>query len=150
MDLKNNSITPGFLMKFWEDKFTKMTKKIKVDLFDVLTFMEPDRLERSVWIPTGEEAKRIDLYNEIVGLFPSKYDVLLKIEKKLLQVDKNNLKKYDLEYAKNHIRFYMNNKIPHFDLEEPDGVHGTEYNVVLENEEYLDNNYYLDIQVFDT
>ena len=65
MDLKNNSITPGFLMKFWEDKFTKMTKKIKVDLFDVLTFMEPDRLERSVWIPTGEEAKRIDLYNEI-------------------------------------------------------------------------------------
>ena len=27
MDLKNNSISPGFLMKFWEDKFTKMSKK---------------------------------------------------------------------------------------------------------------------------
>ena len=65
IDLKNNSITPGFLMKFWEDKFVKMSNKIKVDIFDILTFMEPDRLERSVWIPTGEEAKRIDLYNEI-------------------------------------------------------------------------------------
>ena len=65
MDLKNNSISPGFLMKFWEDKFTKMSKKLKVDLFEVLTYMEPDRLERSVWIPTGEEAKRIDLLDEI-------------------------------------------------------------------------------------
>ena len=65
IDLKNNSITPGFLMKFWEDKFVKMSNKIKVDIFDILTFMEPDRLERSVWIPTGEEAKRSDLYNEI-------------------------------------------------------------------------------------
>ena len=65
IDLKNNNITPGFLMKFWEEKFTKMSKKLKVDLFDVLTYMEPDRLERSVWIPTGEEAQRIDLFNEI-------------------------------------------------------------------------------------
>ena len=52
-------------MKFWDEKFTKMKKKIKVDLFEILTFMEPDKLERSVWIPTGEEARRIDLYNEI-------------------------------------------------------------------------------------
>ena len=65
IDLKNNNISPGFLMKFWEEKFTKMAKKLKVDLFDVLTYMEPDKLERSVWIPTGEEAKRIDLYAEI-------------------------------------------------------------------------------------
>ena len=65
IDLKNNSITPGFLMKFWEEKFTKMAKKLKVDFFDVLAFMEPDRLERSVWIPTGEEAKKADLYAEI-------------------------------------------------------------------------------------
>ena len=65
IDFKNNNITPGFLMKFWEEKFTKMSKRLKLDLFDVLTYMEPDKLERTVWIPTGEEAKRIDLYNEI-------------------------------------------------------------------------------------
>ena len=65
IEFKNNNITPGFLMKFWEEKFTKMSKRLKLDLFDVLTYMEPDKLERTVWIPTGEEAKRIDLYNEI-------------------------------------------------------------------------------------
>ena len=27
--------------------------------------MEPDKLERSVWIPTGEEAKKLDIFNEI-------------------------------------------------------------------------------------
>ena len=65
LDLKNNNITPGFLMKLWEGKFTKMEKKLKMDLFDILLFMEPDRLERTVWIPTGEEAKRLDIFNEI-------------------------------------------------------------------------------------
>ena len=65
LDLKNNNITPGFLMKLWEGKFTKMEKKLKMDIFDILLFMEPDRLERTVWIPTGEEAKRLDIYNEI-------------------------------------------------------------------------------------
>ena len=65
IDLKNNSLSPGFLMKFWEEKFIKMEKKLKVDVFDVLTFMEPDRLERTVWIPTGEEATKADLIAEI-------------------------------------------------------------------------------------
>ena len=65
LDLKNNNITPGFLMKFWEKQFKKMGKKLKVDIFDILLFMEADRIERSVWIPTGEEAKRMDIFNEI-------------------------------------------------------------------------------------
>ena len=52
-------------MKFWEEKFIKMEKKLKVNVFDVLTFMEPERLERTVWIPTGEEATKDDLIVEI-------------------------------------------------------------------------------------
>ena len=86
----------------------------------------------------------IDLFNRVSKLFPSKYDVILRIEKKLIQLNKNNLKKYDLDYAKNNVRFYLNKNIPHFDLDEPDGVHGTEYTVVLESEKCLDNNYILD------
>lgn len=80
-----------------------------------------------------------DLYNQIQSLFPTKYDILLRIEQKLLQLEKNASKKYDIEYARSHIRFYMNENIPHFKLEEPDGVHGTEYTVVLENERYLED-----------
>ena len=65
IEFKNNTINTGFLMKYWEDKFTKMEKKIKVDLFDVCAFMDPERLERTVWIPTGDEPKKNEIFNEI-------------------------------------------------------------------------------------
>ena len=65
LDMKNNSLTQGFLMKFWEEKFTKMNKKLKIDIFDVCAFMIPERLERTIWIPTGEDPKKVDIYNEI-------------------------------------------------------------------------------------
>ena len=42
-----------------------MEKKLKVDLFDVCAFMDPEKLERTVWIPTGDEPKKSDILNEI-------------------------------------------------------------------------------------
>ena len=65
IDFKNNNINSGFLMKYWEEKFLKMEKKLKVDLFDVCAFMDPEKLERTVWIPTGDEPKKSDILNEI-------------------------------------------------------------------------------------
>ena len=65
IEFKNNTINTGFLMKYWEDKFTKMEKKLKIDLFDVCAFMDPERLERTVWIPTGDEPKKNEIFNEI-------------------------------------------------------------------------------------
>jgi len=65
LELKNNSISSGFLMKFWEEKFKKMEKKLKVDVFDVCAYLDQDRLDRTVWIPTGDEQKKIDIINEI-------------------------------------------------------------------------------------
>ena len=65
IDFKNNSLTPGFLMKFYEDKFTKMKKKLKVDIFDVLAYMTPERLERTIWIPHGEEPVKDEFLAEI-------------------------------------------------------------------------------------
>ena len=65
MDFKNNSLTPGFLMKFYEDKFTKMKNKLKLDIFDALPYMTPDRLEKTIWIPNGEEPVKDDFFTEI-------------------------------------------------------------------------------------
>ncbi len=81
-----------------------------------------------------------DMYKEVEELFASKYELLIKIEKVLSKIDKNNVIRYDFEYATNNIKFYLNKEIPHFDSVEPDGVHGTEYTVVLDNEEDLGEN----------
>ena len=42
-----------------------MEKKLKVDVFDVCAYLDQDRLDRTVWIPTGDEQKKIDIINEI-------------------------------------------------------------------------------------
>ena len=55
IELKNNSLTSGYLQKYFEEKFSKMKKKIKTDVFDVLAFMSQDKLDRTIWIPNGEE-----------------------------------------------------------------------------------------------
>ena len=65
IDLKNNSLTSGFLQKYYDQKFSKMKKKIKIDIFDVLAFMTQDRLDRTIWIPNGEEPVKSVFLNEI-------------------------------------------------------------------------------------
>ena len=65
IELKNNSLTSGFLQKYWEEKFSKSKKKIRVDIFDVVAYMSQDKLDRTVWIPNGEEPKKNIFMNEI-------------------------------------------------------------------------------------
>ena len=65
IDLKNNSLTSGFLQKFYEQKFTKMQKKLKIDIFDVLAFMTQDKLDRTIWIPNTEEPNKSVFMAEI-------------------------------------------------------------------------------------
>ena len=74
----------------------------------------------------------LDLYSQVEDLFASKYDLLTKIEKEIRKLDKDNLDKYDFSFSNNNTKFYLNKEIPHLDIMEPDGVHGTEYTVVLE------------------
>ena len=82
----------------------------------------------------------MDLYNKTLSLFSSKYNLLSKIEKELVKFDQDKLIKFDYEYAKESIKFYLNKTIPHLDIMEPDGVHGTEYTIVLEGVESIDDN----------
>jgi len=65
IDLKNNSLTSGFLQKYYDEKFSKMKKKIKIDIFDVLAFMKPDKLERTVWVKNDEEPDKSAFLAEI-------------------------------------------------------------------------------------
>ena len=65
IELKNNSLTSGFLQKYFEEKFSKYKKKIKIDIFDVVAFMSQDKLERTIWIPNGEEPAKSVFMNEI-------------------------------------------------------------------------------------
>ena len=79
----------------------------------------------------------LDLYNKTSQLFSSKYDLLSKVEKELAKFDKEQLIKYDYEYATDNIEFYLNKNVPHFDDPEPEGIHGTEYTIVFENVNHL-------------
>jgi hypothetical protein len=65
---KNNSLTSGFLAKFYEDKFIKMKKKLNLDIFDVLAYMTKDKLERTVWIPVGDEPDKGEILDKIEEL----------------------------------------------------------------------------------
>ena len=65
IDLKNNSLTTGFIQKYYDEKFSKMKKKLKTDIFDVLAFMKPDKLDRTVWIANNEEPDKNAIMMEI-------------------------------------------------------------------------------------
>lgn len=97
-----------------------------------------DVLVSSVQVRTDDNGYTIlDLYPQVEELFSSKYDLLIKIESLLAKFNKDSLDKYDFEYAKRNIKFYLNKNIPHINESEPEGVHGTEYTVVLEGEDEL-------------
>ena len=65
IELKNNTITSAFLQKYWDEKFLKMKKKIRLDIFDVLGYMSQEKLDRTIWIPNSEEPVKSDFMNEI-------------------------------------------------------------------------------------
>ena len=80
IELKNNSITDRCLMKSYKEFFVNGKKKIKTDVFDVLFYLEPERLERTVWISAGKDATPITIINEII-----------KAEKECIQNDNSHL-----------------------------------------------------------
>lgn len=68
IDLKNNSLTSGFLSKFYEEKYKKMKKNINLDIFDTLYYLEPERLERTVWLDKGGNSNEHEIYQKILSL----------------------------------------------------------------------------------
>ena len=79
LDMKNNSISELFLAKFYED-YLKLGKKVKIDIFDVLYFLQPERLERTVWISCGPNSSANSIEAE-----------LNRCEKIVIKEDKSHL-----------------------------------------------------------
>ena len=67
IELKNNLLSSVFLTKFWEEKYNKMNKNIKIDIFDILYYLEPERLQRSVWVDKKGVASLDAIYKEILN-----------------------------------------------------------------------------------
>ena len=80
IDMKNNSISESFLSKYYEEQFMKLKKKIKIDIFDVLYFLLPERLERTVWVSCGANANSKSIEDE-----------LRACERKCIKDDKSHL-----------------------------------------------------------
>ena len=80
IELKNNSFTSRFLSEFYQDKYKNMKKNIKTDVFYLLYGLEPERLERTVWLEKGDN----DDENEI-------YEAILRLEEKAISKDNSHI-----------------------------------------------------------
>lgn len=64
INLKNNSLSTRFIQEYYEE-FSKMKKRIEIDIFDILYFLEKERLERTIWISAGPNIAKKDITYEI-------------------------------------------------------------------------------------
>lgn len=79
------------------------------------------------------------LIDEMRSTFVQDFKTLLYIDRFIKNVPDDELRelRYDDEYIKEHIRFYPAEKIPKFNIFQPDGVTHAEYNSDLSTTEYL-------------
>lgn len=73
-----------------------------------------------------------DLYNKVQEGFGGNYKAVAAIQKEIFKLDKEKFKNYDYDYSMENIRFYSNENIPKFNMDEPDGVFHTKYDIDLE------------------
>ena len=66
IDLKKNQFSDEFLTKYYNDVFKKAEKKIKLDVFEILYYLIPERLERTVWMSVGN-ATKYSIYQELLN-----------------------------------------------------------------------------------
>ena len=66
--LRNNLFTSKFLPNFYGENYKKCNKNIATDIFDVLYYLEPERIERTVWIGKGDSDNQASIYNALYNL----------------------------------------------------------------------------------
>ena len=66
--LGNNLLTSRFLPKFYEEKYKNLKQNISTDIFDILYYLEPERIARTIWIDKGSNDNEYKIYSEIVNL----------------------------------------------------------------------------------
>ncbi len=74
---KNNSLKDTELMKYYEEFYKNMKKKISVDVFNIIYFLEPERLNRTIWCTVAKGKPNSKMI----------YDEIKKLEKKSVLED---------------------------------------------------------------
>ena len=59
IELKNNLLSSEFLSKLWSNQYLKMYKNIKIDIFEILYYLEPERLGRTIWLNTNQANEKV-------------------------------------------------------------------------------------------
>ena len=67
IELKNNSFVSSLLPAFNEE-FKKINKNITIDILDVLYYLEPERIQRTIWLEKDDKISYIDIFEKIYTL----------------------------------------------------------------------------------
>ena len=110
IELKNNSFTSRFLTSFYQDKYKKMKKNIKTDVFYILYSLEPERLERTVWLDKGVNDTENEIYQTILGLEKNSDCIGIPLAIKKLRGRKTGAKKDNCENNA-FVEFIMPNSV---------------------------------------
>lgn len=95
----------------------------------------------SVMMQQDDQGQTIqDLFDKVKEIINDDYNVLKMLEQEMSKYLKTSYLKFNYKYSEDNIKIYINNNVPKFEQEEPDGVHGTTYTIQLEGVQALENN----------
>jgi hypothetical protein len=67
IELKNNSFISSLLPAF-NDEYSKINKNITIDILDVVYFLEPERIQRTIWLEKDSNIGELEIFEKIYKL----------------------------------------------------------------------------------
>ena len=67
IELKNNSFISSQLPAFSEE-YAKINKNISIDILDVVYFLDPERIQRTIWLEKDSNLDQLGIYEKIYKL----------------------------------------------------------------------------------
>jgi len=67
IQLKNNSFISSLLPTF-NEQYNKLNKNITIDILDVLYYLEPERIQRTIWLEKNSTISILDIFEKIYKL----------------------------------------------------------------------------------
>ena len=67
IQLKNNSFVSSLLPAFNEE-YAKINKNITIDILDVVYFLDPERIQRTIWLEKDSNINELDIFEKIYKL----------------------------------------------------------------------------------
>lgn len=67
IELKNNSFVSSLLPAFSEE-YKKINKNIIIDILDVVYYLDPERIQRTIWLEKDSNISQLDIFEKIYKL----------------------------------------------------------------------------------